>query len=220
MRLAPIITLSIVLLVAACSDDPNKQSESKSEPSSTKAVTESSQPATSVDTSTSTPAQETQTPAVAQTPAPTPLTQEPGLVPGASKLELGEYLSLSEDIFEEKCTIDPVTGKKVCTTGFCGLFGGLCDQFPFSVMQIPATIAIGNVQLVGSTVLGAAKTGLETTETGTAIVKKATNIMYRVKRAINALLTDPPEAYNTFEKTTSIGNQAMNKPKAAYPGAN
>ncbi len=238
MRLAPIAILSFVVLIAACSEDPNTQSQSQSEPSGTKAITESSQPTPAVEAPKSEPIAQAPAPTPAakapapvakaptptvQTPAAGPIVQTtrqakvtPGLVPGATKLDLGEYLLLSDDIFEEKCEIDPVTGKKVCTSGLCWAFGGLCDQFPFSVMQIPANIALSNAK----TVLGVAKSGLETTEAGAAFVQKATNIIYRVRRAINALMTDPPEAYNTMGKPKGMGAQAMIKPKVTYQGAN
>ena len=196
-----VATLSLVLLLSACSDDPNSQSQAESkaapiaEASKAAPIAEASKAATVAEASDN----------IAVTEA------------FQATIEL---MIAEDDLNAEKCIIDPVTGKKVCKTGFCWAFGGLCETFPFSVMQIPPGHMLSNAKLVGSTVLGVAKTGLETTETGTAIVKKATNIMYRIKRAINALLTDPLETYNTFEKTTSIDTQAINKPKVINQVAN
>jgi len=201
MKLLSITIFSIVLLISGCSEAPDTQGQAESKAAS---VAEASKPAT-----------------VAEASKPATVAEGSDSIAMTEAFKATIELMIAEDdVNAEKCIIDPVTGKKVCKTGFCWAFGGLCEVFPFSVMQIPPGHMLSNAKLVGSAVLDVAKAGLETTETGTAIVKKATNIMYRIKRAFNALLTDPLEVYDTFEKTTSIDTQAINKPKVINQGAN
>jgi hypothetical protein len=248
MKLVPIATLSFVLLIAACSEDPNTQSQSQSESSSANAVTESSDPAPTLEESapapaelaaTEKPAEQTVTPdkpsqsdalaQVAEATTPAPTTQEaaqaakPGLVAGASKLELGEAIGQSEDIFAEKCEVDPATGRVVCSSGLCGLFNDICPPgTPQGLVKIPFEIGYNIATSFASGALNVAKAGLETTDTGTKLVEKANDVVTRAKKAINYVINKIRLASNgdTKDKAGVYNAQVMNGSKPSNQAAN
>ncbi|MCP4126067.1 MAG: hypothetical protein GY753_03270 [Gammaproteobacteria bacterium] len=213
MKLLPVATLLFVLLISACSDDPDKQSQSDPEAPANEAVAETTKPAQATETSKPAHLAEIAKPDQQPTttnPAPLANTHQPTL---AELMPKPEYDS-------ENCVVDPVTGRVVCSTGLCALFNDLCPPgTPMGMAKIPFEIGYNIATTFGSSALTVARTGLEKTEAGTEVVNKATNIWSRIKRAIDALLSDPPEEFNTVKKSKNYSTQTLSDPKITYQPA-
>ncbi len=224
MKVLYIATLSFVLLISACSDAPDSQSQAQSEPQATEAVAETSKP---------TPAAESKPPQLAYT------SKQPAPIVNKPTVTLADVVPKS-DPNSENCTVDPVTGRVVCTTGLCALFNDLCPPgTPMGMAKIPFDIGYNIATTVATSAVTVAKTGLETTDIGTVIVEKIsaiaykvtgvtgklTNALYKAKRAISEMLSDPAEGFDTIKfdpikKTNDYSTQAINKPKVTYQETN
>ncbi len=224
MKFLSVTTLLFVLLISACSDDPDKQSQSDPKAPASEAVAETAKPAQATEPPRPAPAEEaaakpaqvaeTAKPdqqATASNPAPSANTHQPTLAEIMPK----------PDPDSENCVVDPVTGQVVCSTGLCAFFNGLCPPgTPMGMAKIPFEIGYNVMTSFSSGALTVARTGLEKTEAGTEVVNKATNIWSRIKRAIDALLSDPPEEFNTVKKSLNYSTQTATDPKITYQPAN
>ncbi len=222
MKFLSVATLLFVLLISACSDDPNKQSQSDPKTPADQAVADTTKPAQVTEASKPAQAADAVKPAqVAEATKPEqPATAtNPDPTANAHQPTLAEIMP-KPDPDSENCVVDPVTGRVVCSTGLCAMFNGLCPPgTPMGMAKIPFEIGYNVMTSFGSGALTVAKTGLEKTEIGTEVVNKATNIWSRINRAIDALLTDPPEEFNTVKKSKNYSTQSLTDPKVTYQPA-
>ncbi len=211
MKILSVVILSFVVLISACSDDPEKQSQSDPKaPANNEATSETTKPIQAAEA----PKPEQ----MAKAPTPTTNTPQPTLAESVPK-------PVSDS---ENCVVDPVTGRVVCSTGLCALFNDLCPPgTPMGMAKIPFEIGYNIATSFGSGALTVAKTGLEKTDAGTVVVEKVSkvgtavskefsNALYQIRKAIKALLADPPEEFNAVGKPNNDSSQVMNKPKVAY----
>ncbi|MCP3669127.1 MAG: hypothetical protein GY814_01555 [Gammaproteobacteria bacterium] len=220
MKFLSVATLLLILLLSACSDEPAKQGQSDPKTSVDKTVAKTAEPAQVADASK--PAQAAKASKPAQV-AKANKAAQPST--NSTSSETAPQLTLAElmpkpTADSENCVIDPVTGRVVCSTGLCAMFNGLCPPgTPMGMAKIPFEIGYNVMTSFSSSALTVVKTGLEKTDAGAMVVKKATNIWSRIKRAIDALMTDPPEEFAPIEKDHIYGTKSMDKPKITYQKA-